>query len=305
MTVIDVQNLTKVYAGELFKPSATALGGISLQVRQGEIFGFLGQNGAGKTTTLKIIMGLNRPTSGAVTLFGKSADDVSVRAQVGYLPEHPYFYDYLTASEFMRLYARLFGLRRFDPAPLLARVGLEAAAHLRLRRFSKGMLQRVGIAQALINDPALLILDEPMSGLDPIGRRLVRDLILDLKARGKTVFFSSHIISDVETLCDRIAILHRGRICVVGGIDELLSDGPHKRVTVSGVSVAARQALAAAGHEATETAEGLTFMASSEEAVWAILDHVRKGGGAVVAIVDGRPSLETFFMQTIADKAAA
>jgi len=304
MIVLDVQNLTKVYTGDLFKPKSTALGGISIAVQQGEIFGFLGQNGAGKTTTLKIIMGLNRSTSGAVTIFGKPADDVSVRAQVGYLPEHPYFYDYLTATEFMTLYARLFGLRRFDPAPLLARVGLEAARHQRLRRFSKGMLQRVGIAQALINDPALLILDEPMSGLDPSGRRLVRDLILDLKARGKTVFFSSHIISDVEAMCDRIAILHRGQICAAGRIDELLH-GPHRRITVSGVGANARQVLAAAGHPATETAEGLTFVALSEEAVWVILDHVRKAGGAVVAIVDGRPALETFFMQTIADKAAA
>jgi len=305
MTVIDICDLTKTYAGDLFKPCTTALGGISLQVRQGEIFGFLGQNGAGKTTALKIIMGLNRPTSGAVTLFGKPSDDVSVRAQVGYLPEHPYFYDYLTASEFMSLYARLFGLRRFDPAPLLAQVGLEAARHQRLRRFSKGMLQRVGIAQALINDPALLILDEPMSGLDPIGRRVVRDLILELKGRGKTVFFSSHIISDVEALCDRIAILHRGRICAVGRIDELLSDGPHRRITVSGVGAAVRQALAEAGHDATETPEGLTFVASSNAAVWTILDAVHKAEGTVVSITDGRPSLEAFFMKTIAEEIAA
>lgn len=299
MVVIDIQNLTKRYPVDLFKPKVTALHGISLQVMQGEVFGFLGQNGAGKTTTMKIMMGLGRPTSGTVTLLGRPHDDVAVRAQIGYLPEHPYFYDYLTASEFLRLYARLFGLSRFDPLPLLKQVGLEEALHQRLRKFSKGMLQRIGIAQAMINNPALLVLDEPMSGLDPVGRRQVRDLISRLKAEGKTVFFSSHIISDVETLCDQIAILHKGTIRVRGRIDALVGKTGGKQIVIDGANRPIRDGLSAAGFVPTDTPTGLAVTAPDDDAVWKILDRVRGQGGRIVSISDGRQSLEAFFLQTI------
>jgi ABC-2 type transport system ATP-binding protein len=299
MVVIDIQNLTKSYPVDLFKPKVTALHGISLQVMQGEVFGFLGQNGAGKTTTMKIMMGLGRPTSGTVTLLGRPHDDVAVRAQIGYLPEHPYFYDYLTASEFLRLYARLFGLSRFDPLPLLKQVGLEEALHQRLRKFSKGMLQRIGIAQAMINSPALLVLDEPMSGLDPVGRRQVRDLISRLKEEGKTVFFSSHIISDVETLCDQIAILHKGAIRVRGSIEELIGKTGGKQIVIDGANPAIKNGLSAAGLTLTDLPTGTAVTAPDDDAVWKILDQVRGQGGRIVSISDGRQSLEAFFLQTI------
>ncbi len=306
MTVIDIQHLFKTYPGPLFKPRVTALSDICIQVAEGEVFGFLGQNGAGKTTTLKIMMGLNRATSGTITLLGRTHTHHAVRARIGYLPEHPYFYDYLTAREFLTLYARLFDLKRFDPLPLLRQVGLEDDLHRRLRKFSKGMLQRVGIAQALINDPALLMFDEPMSGLDPMGRRLVRDLIMDLKARGKTVFFSSHIISDIETLCDRIAILHKGAIKAVGAINALIQPGGfQKQVVFTGLSDAGRQAFGARGWVPTAVIGGLAVSARSDQDVWHILDLVQKHDGRIVTLSDVKPSLEAFFMRTISETGGA
>src|SRR5215510_4580749 len=236
MSVIEINNLTKDYeVGFWRKRKVRALDGLSLSIDGGQIFGFLGANGAGKTTTLKLLMRLIFPTEGSARILGRDIQDVSMHQRIGYLPENPYFYDYLTAREFLDYCAQIFGYaaatRRKRSADLLARVQLdEKRWDTQLRKFSKGMLQRVGLAQSLVNDPEIVFLDEPMSGLDPVGRREVRDLISSLRDQRKTVFMCSHILSDIEVLCDRVAILKRGRLAQVGYLDELRQrpEDPHQ-----------------------------------------------------------------------------
>lgn len=247
--VIEIENLTKDYeVGFWRKRRVRALDKLSLTVDQGEVFGFLGANGAGKTTTLKLLMRLIYPTAGCARILGRDINDVSMHQRIGYLPEQPYFYDYLSARELVEYYAELFGYkraaRRQRAVDLLARVGLEEAAwDKQLRRFSKGMLQRVGLAQALVNDPEVVFLDEPMSGLDPLGRREVRDLIASLRAKGVTVFLCSHILSDIEVLCDRVGVMRRGRLAYTGTLDALReagasSDNHRMEVTVANADAA-------------------------------------------------------------------
>src|SRR5437763_9122759 len=223
---IRTRDLTKDYYVGFWRPRPyRALDRLSLEVAAGEVFGFLGPNGAGKTTTLKLLMQLVFPTSGEAEILGRSAGDVAVRRRIGYLPENPYFYDHLTAEELLDYYARLFGMaaaeRRERIAKALDRLGIGAERRLQLRKFSKGMLQRVGLAQALLNDPEVIFLDEPMSGLDPLGRRDVRALMLELRDQGRTIFFSSHILSDAEVLCSRVAILVKGQLAAQGTIADL------------------------------------------------------------------------------------
>src|SRR5436190_5695733 len=232
MTALATYELTKDYAvGFWRKRPYRALDRLTLGVEQGEVFAFLGPNGAGKTTTLKLLMRLVFPTAGHAEILGRPAGDLDVRRRIGYLPEHPYFYDYLTGEELLAYFAGLFGIRGAERArrvsALLDEVGIGGERRLQLRKFSKGMLQRVGIAQALLNEPELVILDEPMSGLDPLGRRDVRQLILRLRDRGCTVFFSSHVLSDAETLCGRVAILAKGRLVASGRLSEILAFGVH------------------------------------------------------------------------------
>src|SRR5262252_7062719 len=227
MAAIEILGLEKTYmVGFWHKRPKRALEPLSLTVEEGEIFGFLGPNGAGKTTTLKMLMGLVFPTSGTARILGKEWTDPAVKAQIGYLPEQPYFYDYLTAEELLHYFAAIFGYapaeRRTRAAALLDEVGIGAERRLPLRKFSKGMLQRVGIAQALINEPEVVFLDEPMSGLDPLGRREIRQLILRLRDRGCTVFFSSHVLADAETLCSRVAVMANGRLSATGRLTEML-----------------------------------------------------------------------------------
>jgi len=227
-TALATFDLTKDYqVGFWRKRPYHALDRLTLEVREGEVFGFLGPNGAGKTTTLKLLMQLVFLTAGRAEIFGRPLGDLSVKRRIGYLPENPYFYDYLTAEELLIYFGALFGYaaadRRRRAARLLDQVGIAGERRLQLRKFSKGMLQRVGIAQALINDPDLVIFDEPMSGLDPLGRRDVRALILALRDRGCTVFFSSHVLSDAEALCSRVAILARGRLVSSGDLGEMLA----------------------------------------------------------------------------------
>ena len=244
--VIEIEGLTKDYeVGFWRKRKVRALDGLSLTVERGEIFGFLGANGAGKTTTLKLLMRLIYPTAGSARILGRDIADVRMHARIGYLPEHPYFYDYLTAREFLEYCAELFGHKKSDrrarATALLRRVHLEEKSwDKQLRKFSKGMLQRVGLAQALVNDPEIVFLDEPMSGLDPIGRREIRDLIASLRQEGATVFLCSHILSDIEVLCDRAAILRQGRLAHSGRLDELRTLGGNRalEITVSGADVA-------------------------------------------------------------------
>lgn len=228
MPALETFELTKEYAvGFWRKRPYRALDRLSIQVAAGDVFGFLGPNGAGKTTTLKLLMQLVFPTSGRAEILGRPVGDLSVKRRIGYLPENPYFYDYLTAEELLRYFAALFGYapgeRSKRASMLLDEVGIGAERRLQLRKFSKGMLQRVGIAQALINDPELIVLDEPMSGLDPLGRREVRSLILRLRDKGTTVFFSSHVLSDAEALCNRVAILARGRLVAAGRLSDMLA----------------------------------------------------------------------------------
>ncbi|HJZ88494.1 MAG TPA: ABC transporter ATP-binding protein [Polyangia bacterium] len=225
--VLAAEHLSKTFAVGFFRKKVHAVIDVSLEVRRGEIFGFLGPNGAGKTTTIKMLMGLIFPTGGGAHLLGKPVGDLAAKRRMGFLPEAPYFYDYLTAEEFLDLAGALADLsrpeRRRRSAALLERVGLADARGRALRKFSKGMLQRIGIAQALIHDPELVVLDEPMTGLDPIGRKEMRDLIVELRQEGKTVFFSTHILSDVELICDRVAILVGGRVRDLGPLEKLLS----------------------------------------------------------------------------------
>ena len=227
-TVLQVDNLTKAFSPGFIPKKREILKGISLSVSGGEIFGYLGPNGAGKTTTLKCILGLIFPDRGRIEIFGYPHLSMKAKERLGYLPENPYFYDYLTASEFLDFYARLFGLKKNDKedkiAGLLRLVGLEKVRDLQLRKFSRGMLQRIGLAQALINDPMLLFLDEPLGGLDPLGRKELRDIIVRLKQEGRTIFLCSHILQDIEMICDRVAIIVNGEIVNQGALQDLISE---------------------------------------------------------------------------------
>src|SRR6186713_1518591 len=242
MAALSTHELTKDYAVGFWKKRPyRALDRLTIDVGQGEVFGFLGPNGAGKTTTLKLLMQLIYPTAGHAEILGKAVGDLSVRRRIGYLPENPYFYDNLTGEELLVYFARVFGYSasegRQRATRLLDEVGIGAERRFALRRYSKGMIQRVGIAQALINDPELVFLDEPMSGLDPLGRHEVRELILRLRDRGCTVFFSSHVLSDAEALCSRVAILTKGRLAAIGSLDELTSVGARGwELVVTGLS---------------------------------------------------------------------
>ena len=224
--MISIEGLSKSFKTDFWKKSVHALSEVTFDVREGQVFGLVGHNGAGKTTLIKTLIGLISPTRGSVRMFDGPANSPSVKAKIGYLPEAAYYYEFLRADEILRFYAGLFGLsgaaaeRRIDE--MLDLVGLSDRREIRLRYFSKGMLQRIGIAQALINDPSLVIMDEPMSGLDPIGRKDVRDIILELRRRGKTIVFSSHILSDIESLCDHVAILAKGKLQAVGPLSELV-----------------------------------------------------------------------------------
>ena len=304
MPVIEITNLTKDYEVGFFrKRKVRALDGLSLSIDQGQIFGFLGANGAGKTTTLKLLMRLIFPTTGSARILGHDIRDVQMHQRIGYLPENPYFYDYLTAREFLEYCAEIFGLpsaeRKKRAADLLSRVGLdEKRWDTQLRKFSKGMLQRVGLAQSLVNDPEIVFLDEPMSGLDPVGRREVRDLIAALRDEGKTVFMCSHILSDIEVLCDRVAILKKGKLAQVGHLDELrqTEEGPNRmEVMATGTDAdTLRQHLS--GTQITPTPRGLRIEISSEDEIERVIAALRKAGGKIVSIQPIKQSLEELFL---------
>jgi len=304
MSVIEINNLTKDYeVGFWRKRKVRALDGLSLSIDGGQIFGFLGANGAGKTTTLKLLMRLIFPTDGSAQILGHDIRDVSMHQRIGYLPENPYFYDYLTAREFLDYCAQIFGYaadtRRKRAADLLARVKLdEKRWDTQLRKFSKGMLQRVGLAQSLVNDPEIVFLDEPMSGLDPVGRREVRDLIAELRDEGKTVFMCSHILSDIEVLCDRVAILKKGRLAQVGYLDELrrkTEDPNRMEVMTTGADIESlRQHLTEA--EITPTPRGLRIEIASEAEIEKVMAALRKAGGKIVSVQPVKQSLEELFL---------
>ena len=309
MDAIRTEALTKHYHVGFWRPRPyIALDALTLTVGQGEVFGFLGPNGAGKTTTLKLLMQLIYPTAGRAEILGRPVGDVSVRRRIGYLPENPYFYDYLTAEELLGYFAGLFGYaaaeRRRRVSTLLDEVGIGAERRFQLRKFSKGMLQRVGIAQALVNDPDVVFFDEPMSGLDPLGRREIRELILRLRDRGRTVFFSSHVLSDAETLCSRVAIVARGRLAAAGDLSELLAFQVRAwELVIAGVEDSYLQQAKAAGDVTRVTPLGgqrfaLEVPLSADPA--RVMAGFGAHGGQLVSLNPVRETLEDFFVRQIA-----
>jgi ABC-2 type transport system ATP-binding protein len=299
VAAIEILGLEKTYSvGFWRKRPKRALHPLHLAIEDGEIFGFLGPNGAGKTTTLKMLMGLVFPSGGGARILGMDLDDPRMKAQIGFLPEQPYFYDYLTARELLTYYGQLSGVdsrqlpRKVDST--LERVGLRDATDVQLRKFSKGMLQRAGIAQAILHDPKVVFLDEPMSGLDPMGRREVRSLIEQLKAEGKTVFFSTHILSDAEALCDRVAVINLGQLRGVGAVAELTSGVRGKVELVwQGTSVpAAIKSLGAETHVAGDTTRAII----SEQNQDAAIEAVRCEKLRLISVTPVRVSLEDYFM---------
>lgn len=303
MPIIEIDNLTKDYeTGFLRKRKTRALDGLSLTVEPGQIFGFLGANGAGKTTTLKLLMGLIFPTAGTARILGRDISNTSMHARIGYLPEAPYFYDYLTAREFLNYCSELFGLnpatrvRRTED--VLTRVNLEKKSWDRqLRKFSKGMLQRVGLAQAIVNDPEIVFLDEPMSGLDPVGRREVRDLIAALRDEGKTVFMCSHILSDIEVLCDSVAILKGGRLAHAGSLNELRAGETSLiEIIATDADAGALRKNLSSKAEVTTTPSGLRIQVADEKEVDAVIAALRSVNGKLLSVQPVRQSLEELFM---------
>jgi ABC-2 type transport system ATP-binding protein len=305
--VVEIDNLSKDYeVGFVRKRRVRALDGLSLTVDAGQIFGFLGANGAGKTTTLKLLMRLIFPTGGSAKILGHDISDVSMHGRIGYLPENPYFYDYLSALEFLTFCGEIFGLSKSERTSrakmLLSRVRLdESKWNTQLRKFSKGMLQRVGLAQALVNNPEIVFLDEPMSGLDPIGRREIRDLIAELRTEGKTVFMCSHILSDIEVLCERVAILKKGRLANVGYLNELRQQvaGQNRvEVIVSGVDEATLKNHLPPGNDfqVTSIPGGMRVELREESEVDTVLAALRKAGGKLLTVQPVRQSLEELFV---------
>jgi len=308
--IVEIEDLSKVYeTGFWKKKKVRALDGLNLSVSEGQIFGFLGGNGAGKTTTIKLLMRLLYPTAGSARILGQPIDQVEMHREIGYCPENPYFYDYLTPLELFDYFGRLFDLdaatRKAKTTELLTGVGLEEPDwNKQLRKFSKGMLQRVGLAQSLINEPRIVFLDEPMSGLDPIGRREIRELIAALPAKGTTVFMSTHILSDAEALCDEVAILRRGRLAASGKLSDLLSESQEREtyeiVASNANAEKLRQALN--GNVQLEQRSTDTLMiVNGENQIDDVLKAAREAGGKLISVNPIRRSLEDLFVEQTKD----
>jgi ABC-2 type transport system ATP-binding protein len=300
--VIRVERLQKEFRQGFFMRRVQAVKDISFQVDRGDIFGFLGPNGAGKTTTIKMLTGLISPTGGRAELFGELVPNRKARARIGFLPENPYVYPYLTPTEFVELCGRLSGLRpraaRERTRQVLEQVGVAYAADRPVRRLSKGMLQRTGLAAALVADPELLILDEPMSGLDPVGRKEVRDLIVEERRRGRTIFFSTHILNDVESLCDRVAILRKGEVVVSGRINELLRrDARRSEITLGGSYQELRTSLTAEGASCREVGGLLLVAVEGQGQQNDVLRRALEAGLSVEQVVPRHETLEDLFLR--------
>ena len=279
-----------------------------MQVEEGEAFGFLGPNGAGKSTTIKLLMGIIFPTSGSAQILGRPISDVEMHKDIGYLPEQPYFYDYLTAAEVLDYFARFYnfsaGERKERVEKMLKKVGLETAGKIQLRKYSKGMLQRVGLAQAILHDPKVVILDEPMSGLDPIGRREVRDIILELKRDGKTVLFSTHILTDAEMLCDKVGVIVGGKLQGVGRPDEIVglkAQGMEILFEADATNAKSAAILAKASKSGSRYS-----LRVCEDSLYATMDELKAAGAKIASVSQVRPTLEEYFMHLVAkDRAQA
>ena len=302
MVAIEILDLEKSYqVGFWRKRAKVALRPLRLTIEEGEVFGFLGPNGAGKTTTLKLLMGLVFPTAGTARILGRDLDDPQVKSQIGFLPEQPYFYDHLTARELLNYYGQLSGVpakgRGARVEQMLDRVGLSDSAGVQLRKFSKGMLQRVGLAQAILHDPKLVFLDEPMSGLDPMGRREVRDMIQQLRHEGKTVFFSTHILSDAEALCDRVGVIHQGELRGVGAIAELTSQ-TQGRIEIIFYAARVPAALTQLGAEA-RVSGNIVNAVLPEKQQDAALEILRRERLKLISLTPVRRSLEEYYIQNM------
>jgi ABC-2 type transport system ATP-binding protein len=300
--VLEVKDLKKTYSKPFTGKAVPAVRGVSFEVRRGEIFGFLGPNGAGKTTTIKMLTGLISPTAGAMKIFDRKAPSPEAMARVGFLPENPYVYPYLTPREFVSLCGRLSGLSgshlKKRTELVIERVGIGYAIDRAVRALSKGMLQRVGLAAALVHEPELLILDEPMSGLDPVGRKEVRDLIVEEKRAGHTVFFSSHILSDVEMLCDRVSILRKGEVVVSGSIRELLHAGVRRsEIALGEATPSLRAALDEMGHAPHELGELVVVEVEGDDAIRAVIERALAEGARVESVMPKRETLEDIFVR--------
>jgi ABC-2 type transport system ATP-binding protein len=299
---IQTENLTKDYpSGFLHLKRKRSLEALTMQVETGEVFGFLGPNGAGKSTTIKLLAGLIFPTSGNAQILGKPISDIEMHQEIGYLPEQPYFYDYLTASELLDYFARIHNLtaadRRERVERMLKKVGLETAGKIQLRKYSKGMLQRVGLAQAILHDPQVVILDEPMSGLDPIGRLEVRDIILELKREGRTVLFSTHVLSDAEMLCDRVGVIVGGKLRGVGAPDEIVgmkAQGMEILFEYGGSEASATVLLS----KATRAGNRYRLQVAERE-LYGALEQLRSAGARILSVTQLKPTLEEYFMHLV------
>ena len=299
---IEILGLTKDYPVGFWRPKMRrSLDHLSFQVEEGEVFGFLGPNGAGKTTTMKLLMGLIFPTSGTARVRGRAIDDIEMHREIGYLPEQPYFYDYLTARELLDYYAQFSNFssveRRERVTRFLERVGLTAAADVQLRKFSKGMLQRAGIAQAILHDPPVVILDEPMSGLDPVGRREIRDIMLDLKNHGRTVFFSTHILSDAEMLCDRVAVLADGKLQGVGAPRDIVAMKAHAMEVLFEMREGRALPADLAAH--VTKIGGRSRMTVGEDQLYLALEQLRGAEARILSVSPLHPTLEDYFFQLV------
>ena len=305
MRAVRLAELTKDFKVGFWRPRPyRALDRVTLDVEPGEVIGYLGPNGAGKTTTLKLLMQLIYPTSGLAEILGRPAGDVAVRRRIGYLPETPYFYDNVTAEELLVYFAGLFGYSgaesRRRAAQLLDRVGLGAERRRVLRKYSKGMLQRVGIAQALINDPEVVFLDEPMSGLDPLGRRDVRDIILWLRDEGRTLFFSSHILGDAQAVCSRVAVLAKGRLVASGRVADLALEVRGWELVVAGIDASRAATLGHGATSVTRVAEGRYMIELPlDRPPEAIVTELAGSGAHIVSLIPHHETLEDFFVRQV------
>ena len=300
--VLEVKGLAKVFHIGFFRKRVEAVKDTTFSVKKGEIFGLLGPNGAGKTTTIKAILRLIFPTEGEIRLFGRSTDDRESARRVGYMPENPYVYQYLTPLEFLDLCGRLVGIpktdRRVRSEEMIDKVGLRHAIDRPIGKFSKGMMQRIGLAQALLHDPELLILDEPMSGLDPIGRKEIRDVLVEQRERGKTLLFTSHILSDVELLCDRVVIMQQGEITSEGQVHDLLETaGRRVEMRLSGASQALKDALGSRGTILDDDGGHLTLRVEGHQAVDEVIRISNAAGARLDAMIPERQTLEKLFLQ--------
>lgn len=317
MAAIEIENLTKIYVRDFIDiehgrlklrwkdRKITALEGLSMEVEEGEIFGLLGPNGAGKTTCIKILMGIQFPTTGTARLLGAPLNDKEVKRRIGFLPENPYFYDYLRGWEFLDFYGQLYGMpkarRRKRIEELLDQVGLSHAANLPLRGYSKGMNQRIGLAQALLNEPDLVFLDEPQSGLDPLGRKDVRDLIISLREAGKTVFFSSHILQDAELICDRVGILDKGHLKAIGHLSDLLSQKINQwEVVVQGADEKRLKEWEPRMKKLIQSKGEHLAIVEEEDFAYEIIRTTLENGGKLLSLTPRRQTLEEYFVSEVA-----